>query len=413
MRIPPQTVLALLLTLSAYATPDPKTDYARMQKWQFSPAVTLSAPVTFTRDTATWTLESGTIRRMEPLSDGTSSGIVFEGRGRFRMTVPDRYELKQLHRFVGKPIEVLDQPITQLFLRTSEAALIDLFPTTAEQYTPFGPAKKRQEAWLVDLRIDPDSGVLMAKLNPGAVRTVIGMDTEDYGWITYDYDSARDEEISLTHYQARVYETWLSLDAPEHRRPDGRPGEFQTTLATLDHIDVKADLTRNGKNTGVSRHNQRSINGRYVVEATFTGVADAVRALRLNLWSRAENLKAFDTDGNELPVFRDHVGQRSSFLDDRTHDDDFVLVLSTPLQRGEQQRVRFEYELETANYAPGGLWYPMFRDALDQKHTARLELTVRKRNELRSMGKMESRTEDGATETSVWVVAQPTKVVTF
>ena len=49
--------------------------------------------ITIARDTATSTLQSGTVRHMEPLADGTVTSIVFEGQGRFVMNIPDRYEL--------------------------------------------------------------------------------------------------------------------------------------------------------------------------------------------------------------------------------------------------------------------------------------------------------------------------------
>jgi hypothetical protein len=90
-----------------------------------------------------------------------------------------------------------------------------------------------------------------------------------------------------------------------------------------------------------------------------------------------------------------------------------VVILPTPLKQGEKQQVRFEYILETANYAPGGVWYPTFSEGHEQRHTARLELTVHRKNELRSMGRMESRREDEKTETSVWIVERPAKMITF
>ncbi|HEX6159437.1 MAG TPA: M1 family aminopeptidase, partial [Thermoanaerobaculia bacterium] len=105
--------------------------------------------------------------------------------------------------------------------------------------------------------------------------------------------------------------------------------------------------------------------------------------------------------------------KRSAHLDNKIHDDDFVVVLDRPLRKGDQRKLRFEYELETANYASSRDWYPSPPGSFEQKHTARLELTVHRKNELRSMGKMESRREEGDHETSVWVVAQPVKMLTF
>ena len=83
-----RTPLVSLAVLAVLAVPvlalDPLhagTEYARLQKWRFSAPVALPSPVTLARDTATWTLSAGTVRVMEPLADGTITGLVFEGQG--------------------------------------------------------------------------------------------------------------------------------------------------------------------------------------------------------------------------------------------------------------------------------------------------------------------------------------------
>jgi hypothetical protein len=410
----------VLLTLGLFALPlfalDPKdarAEYDRLQKWQFSQPATLAVPVTITRDTATWTLTSGTVRTMEPASDGLVSGFIFEGQGTFRMTIPDRYEVAQLRRFSNRPaLEALEQPFTQLVVRTSDASAAKLVPAGSIPYAPYTPASKRQESWLVDTFEDIDARIVAALLNPGDVQFTADMKTADFDWLTYHYDSAAAEEISVVRTNASGPETWISLDRPEERTQDGRPAP-PVLRVSLDHIDVKADLTKSGRST-VGENYQRMLQGEYVVESTFTGLAGDTNALRLALAPSAENLRAFDAaGGSELAVFRDHIGKRSINVENKYYDDELVVVLLGPLRKGEKQKIRFEYDLETANYAPGRSWYPTVPDSFEQKHTARLELTVRKRNELRSMGKMEKRTEDGNTETSIWVVDHPTKMVTF
>ena len=410
----------LALALSLFALPlfalEPsaaRAEYDRLQKWAFSQPATLSTPVTITRDTATWTLTSGTIRTMEPASDGLVSGFIFEGQGTFRMTIPDRYEVAQLRRFAKRPdLEALEQPFTQLVVRTSDASVAKLVPAGAAPYGPYPPASKRHEAWLVDSFEDIDARIIAARLNAGDVQFTADMKSADFDWLMYNYDSSAPEEISVVHIDSRGGETWISLDRPEERRQDGRPA-VGTLRASLDHIDVKADLTKSGRDT-VGTNWQRTLNGKYVVESTFTGLAADTNALRLGLLPNAKSVKAFDAASNaELTLLRDHIGKRSIDIDNEYHDDELVLVLPAPLRKGEKQKVRFEYELETANYAPGRMWYPSLPDSYEQKHTARLELTVRKRNELRAMGKMEKRTENGDSETSIWVVDWPTKMVTF
>ncbi|HEX2121023.1 MAG TPA: M1 family aminopeptidase, partial [Thermoanaerobaculia bacterium] len=392
-------------------------DYARLQKWHFSEPIPLPAGgVTIARDTATWTLRSGTIRLMQPASGGAVTGAVFEGEGRFTMTIPDRFELLQLRRFANKAeLQSIDEPITQLVIRTSDATILDVLPRPPANaaYGAHSLATKRHEQWLVKRFDDVDAHIVAALLNPGAVKTTIDANTDGFDWLTWDYDSAAEEEISLVRYHPVMPESWVSLDRPEDRRADGRPGERPSELVALEHIDVKADLTKTGRIGPVGRNHQNTIDGKYVVEATFSALADEVSALRLNLWTSAREVKAFGEDGAPLTLFRDHIGKRSGMLDNKLHDDDLTVVLPAPLRRGERRRIRFEYEVETANYAPGSLWYPTPPDGIDRRHTARLELTVRRKNEVRAMGKLESRTDGEKTETSVWVVERPAKMVTF
>ncbi|MEA2489946.1 MAG: hypothetical protein QOH21_1738, partial [Acidobacteriota bacterium] len=408
----------LLVAFTASAAIDgsqASSEYTRLQRWAFSSPIPLPAGgVTLTRDTATWTLTSGTVRLMDPAPDGTISGMVFEGTGRFVMTIPDRFELAQLRRFTKKPaLAGIDQAITQMVLRTSDPAIAKLFPAASGGYTTYGLSTKRHESWLSDQFNDTDARVLSAMLNAGALQTTIDVKTADFDWLTWDYDSSRAEEITLTRYD-RMPETWISLDRAEDRQADGRPSATAYLgPATLDHIDMKADLTKRGSTGEVGEHNQRTMNGSFNVDESFTGVAAAARALRFDLSPYAREVKAFAEDGTALTVVRDRIGKRSALLDNKLSDDDFVVVLDKPLARGEKRKVRFEYELEMANYALGRSWYPTISDSLNQKHTARLELTVTKKNELRSMGKMESRSEQDKAETSIWVVAQPVKMVTF
>lgn len=406
---------ALLLCAAPLLALDPKSaadDYARMQKWQFSEAVTLAAPVTIARDTARWTLESGTVRLMEPASDGTITGIAFEGKGRFTMTVPDRYELAQLRRFAAKKeLAGIDVAFTQLVLRTSDPAMARLFPSTSGPYAPLPLATKRHEFWLEQLWRDTDANVIAALLNGTTVLAVDAL-TNEFDWLMYEYDAWRAEEITLSKFRGGHPECWLSLDRPEDRQPNGRPG-LANDPARLEHIDVKADLTGHGSAGRVGRHGQRSIDGKYTVTATYTAHAAPLSALRLALYSDARDLKVTDHAGNAVTVLRDPIGKRSVNIDNRDHDDDVTVILPARLEPGARTTLTFSYTWESANYAEGGTWYPMVSETMLRAHTARLELTVHKKNEARAMGRLEKRTESGNTETTVWVVDKPAKLVTF
>jgi hypothetical protein len=413
-RWPALTALILCaLPVLAIDSKSAAAEYERLQKWQFSESIALPAAVTITRDTASWTLESGTVRLMEPLPDGTVTGLAFEGQGRFVMSVPDRYENAQLKRFTGKhEIDGIDQKFTELILRTSDPSVAKLFPQGSGPYAQSPAAQKRHEFWIEHLRRDVDAAVVAAMLNPGMTELVIDAKTADFDWLTYEFDSWRTEEISVSKWRGMYSEMWVSLDRAEDRQASGRPGRAHDP-AVLVHIDVKADLTRRSRRTGeVGRHGQMAIDGEYRVDATYAA-ARTLSALRLDLFSTARELTITDEQGTPVPFLRDHVGKRSAAIDNRIHDDDLVILLPTPLLPGKKRTLRFSYRWESANYAPGGPWYPMIADGNLRPHTARLELTVTRKNEARAMGRLDKRFESDDSETTVWVIDKPTKMVTF
>ena len=399
----------------AAATPDQlKNDYELLQKWQYGAPVPLAQPVTITRDTAVFTLTSGTVALAQPTASGRVTGLVFEGAGRFNMTVPDKYELAQLRRFADAPLLTqIDQPITQLVLRVSDDTIDKLFPGAAK--APFAAnaiAEKRENHWLIDLDHDVDARIVTAMANAGGARWTAGIKTKDYDWLTYDYDSTNAEEIRLYHFDRGFAETWLSLDRAEDRAADGRPGPREGRLAKLDHIDVKADLTKLSLSDRSGETQQRMIHGHYVVTETLTPLAGGTVALPLELDGMAQKLAARDETGQALVILRDHIGGRTLQRDRRVNDSTLTILFPEALRSGDARKVTFDYDLETPNYAAGGDWYPMVPGAFDG-HTARLELTVGKRNQVRSMGRKESETESESGTTSVWIVDKPTAMTTF
>lgn len=409
-------LLLLALCVPAHAaTPDQwKADYDLLQKWQYGAPIPLAKPITITRDTAVITLTSGTVALAAPAASGRVTGLVFEGAGRFNMTVPDKYELAQLRRFADAPLMTqVDEPITQLVLRVSDDTIDKLFPGAAK--APFDKnavAEKRQNHWLIDLGRDVDARIVTAMANPGATQWTAAIKTKDYDWLTYDYDSTRGEEIQLIRWTQAYPESWLSLDRPEDRAADGRPGPREGRLAKLDHIDVKADLTKLSRTERTGETEQRVILGHYLVEETLTPLVAGTVALPLELHPWAQKLTAKDEKGQPLIVLRDHIGGRTMQLDKKTYDNTLTVLFPEALKSGEARRVTFEYDLESPNYASGNIWYPTVAEAFDA-HTAKLAITVGKKNQVRSMGRKESETESDGATTSVWIVDKPAMMITF
>jgi hypothetical protein len=412
------TIFVVVLAFPALGA-DPaqaRADYDRLQKWLFTvDPIVISQPLTFGRDVALFKLNSGTVHLMQPVSTGRVTGLVFEGQGQFTMAIPDKIEVAQLHRFSRKDLPSVDVHFTQLVLRVSDATIDDLFPgAVKEGFGKNSLAENRHNHWLIDLGRDVDAKVIAAMLNSGAVQMTAAIKTADFDWLTFDYDSTRREEIQLIRFERATEEIWISLDRAGDRDANGAPGQRDVRPATISHIDVKADLSKGKWNSRrVGKTEQAMLNGHYTVGEVITPNMDGVSALAMELYPTAKAVTAIDDKGQPLTILRDNIGARSAAIDNDFSNPTMTVIFPAPLKANASRVVTFQYDLETPNYAGGNSWYPTIPDAFDAT-TARVELKVGKRNEVRSMGKRESETEapDG-TKTSVWVVEKPAKMVTF
>ncbi|HSG38799.1 MAG TPA: M1 family aminopeptidase, partial [Thermoanaerobaculia bacterium] len=421
---PKFAVLLVLSALSALSAPPTlaqtpealRDDYQRLQQWRFraEPIAVPAGGLRWTYEGATWILESGRLWLQEPTSGGAVTGLVFEGKGRFQMAVPDRTELAQLRRFAKKPdLAGLDEPFSSLVLRTSgELPLQEIAVPPAGRFEVNRKARERHEQWLTQRLLDADSRVVAGLASPGDQYLRIDMDTDAFGWLTYDYDGWRIEEIRLESFNTKypTTEVWLSLDRSAERDERGRPASRWQPALDIRHVDVAADLTAAGRDKDWYK-------GRFKVGVHILPQRDGDRAAQLYLHPFAK-VTAVSEGGKPVPFLRDHVGKRSNSLDSRIYDASLVALVDPPLAKGAERRIDVEYELDMKGYASGRDWYP---DAegdetiLFDTSTARLELTVRKKHQVRAMGRQEegSGKEDGNTSKSVWIIDQPVKMLTF
>ncbi len=410
-------VLGVLAVPALAQSPEAlRDDYKLLQAWRYrtAPVEVPSGGIRWSFGEATWTLESGRIRLAEPTFAGAVTGLVFEGKGRLRIDVPDPIELAQLRRFAGKPeLQAIDEPFTTLVLRSaSELPLEGVAVPPAGGFGPHETARERQENWLTMRLDDVDARVVAALATPGDRYLRADAKTDGFGWLTYDYDGLRIEEIRVSRMNPNVAveEVWLSLDRAEDRGQDGRPNpKAWSPPVDIEHVDVAVDLTKPARDAGWTHGVFRSS-----VRFQPTARTEGARAVQFALhpWAR---VTAVREEGADLPFLRDPTGTRTSSLDNRVHDDALVVLLAKPLARGQARRLEVEYELDLLNYAPGRSWYPGVESGetlLIDMHTARLELATRKKHEIRAMGRRtEGSGDDG--ERSVWIVDHPIKMLTF
>ncbi len=418
-----QRLLPLLLLLALPATAQTaqtaqslRDDYDRLQQWRFrtQPVAVPAGGLTWTVEGATWTFESGKLWLEEPTSGGVVTGLVFEGKGRFRMAVPDASELAQLRRFARRPdLTDVDEPFSELVLRTSGEMPID--PSTLPPASGFAVnklARERHEQWLTQRVFDADARVVESLATPGDRYLRADMKTGDFGWLAFEYDSQRLEEIHLESFNTvhPATEVWVSLDRPAERDARGRPTSRWNPAVDVEHFDIAADLTEAGRDKDWMK-------GRFKVGVRFMPLRDGARAVQLYLDNFAK-VTTVSEGGKPVPFLRDHVGARRANLDDRLYDGSLVVLLDPPLVKGAERRLDLEYELDVLDYAPGRDWYPSTEGdetILLDTHTARLQITARKKFEVRATGRREegSGGEDGRASTTVWVVDHPVKMLTF
>jgi Peptidase family M1 domain len=412
----PLLFLLLALPAAAQTAQSLRDDYDRLQQWRFraQPVAVPAGGLSWTVEGATWTFESGRIWLEEPTSGGVVTGLVFEGKGRFQMAVPDAAELAQLRRFARRPdLAGVDQPFTDLVLRTSGELPLD--PATLPAAGGFAVdklARERHLQWLTQRFFDADSRVVAALATPGDRYLRADMKTGDFGWLAFDYDAQRLEEIRLETFNTvhPATEVWVSLDRPAQRDARGRPTSRWSPAVDLEHFDIAADLTEAGRDKDWMK-------GKFKVGVRLLPRREGARAVQLYLDNFAK-VTSVSEGGRPVPFLRDHVGGRRAALDDRLYDASLVVLLDPPLAKGAERRLDLEYEMDVLNYAPGRDWYPSTEwdeTILLDTHTARLQLTTRKKFEARAMGRREegSGGEDGRSSTTVWVVDHPVKMLTF
>ncbi len=463
-------------------------DYEQLTHWEFSatPIPLSSDGVRLQQDTAEWFFEKGTVRLMRPTSDGSVTGLVFEGQGRFRMDVPDPVEVNQFPRFFLTPGETITPPETdasgtieydfsRLVLRTTDEGVMALFPSTTDSVFLVNPlAHECHLRWLGHGRFDADARVVAGLLNHDGEYLAVDFDTAARGWLFYEFDPWRMEEIRLCRMPLEYdfVEVWISLDRAEHRRSDGRPGSIRTPLVDLVHADLEVDLmehkgqvgeviSRGGKRPG----SQMSPEGadavgpparpptswgkpfpvtRFRARMTFESSVDGLQALPLRLNPWASEVTASTPDGTELPVLRAPFTERFPRIIIHEEDTSTVVLLRNPLARGETVTVDISWERLTSNYpgmhnpypvyieptnpylngggqdwypplthSSGRYWYPEPLEGWNDRHTARVTIIHPKKLQVRGTGSPAGGNLEEKQYFSTWVSETPIKSAAF
>lgn len=402
-------------TPQTYATKD---DYLHLKGWRFT-VESIPVPsegLVITKDTAAWTLQSGKIYLMEPTGDGTVTGLVFEGTGHFIMTIPDRFETEQLRRFSGKAdLEKIDVPFTRMVLRTSAKMLATYaadLPGGGFEENPC--ARKRHRNWLRIGGLDADARIIAGLLTPGDDYLVVDAETREFGWLMYEYDPFRQEEITLAKLQKKNYfaEIWVSLDRPEERDSRGRPTSTKTQSIDVTNAAIQVNLMDTRGKT-FDPIDPRRAWVHFKVRLTFMPLSEGARALQLYLDPLAKVNSVTRDDGTYIPFLRDATGKRFARMDNELNNSALVVLLDRPTEKGVSQDLVFDYDMKLYNYASGRDWYPAEADTYSDIHTGQLIFTMPKKYQVCALGVPEEVERTSTAQVVAWNMNKPVRMLGF
>ena len=407
MRSPAVLILLALLPSAALAARGATLDdYQRLQQWRYrtEPVAVPADGIRWSFAGASWELQSGKIWMAEPTSDGTVTGLVFQGKGRFHMDVPDPVEKEQLRRFAKRPgLEAVDEPFSSFVLRMAgdvPVPKIGAGPASGFSVQPL--ARDRHMQWLTERLDDEDARILAALDTPGDRVLRVDMKTDSFGWLTWDFDGRRVEPVRLIAFNTTYpsEEVWVALGPP--------PAKDWAPAVDIEHADIAVDLTKPGRE-------KDWVAAQFKTALRFTARPDGAQAVQLYLNPLAK-VTAVRENGRPTAFVRDATGQRARTLDNRIYDSSLLVLLDEPVRAGQPRTIEVEYEIQLTNFVPGRDWYPtseLDETFLRDLHTARLTLTTTDKKEVRAMGEKGDETHEGDRVTSVWTVDHPVKTATF
>jgi hypothetical protein len=417
--------LALVAAVVAGAPPAPADLHAAYSRMLEARYATAGVPVPaggieFAIDSARFRLATGELRALEPVAGGRVCGLVFRGDGALALDLPDARELGQFRRAAERPGAArLETSFTSLVLRDGGGLVervLGALPAGAVRgpYAPDRLALDRREVWLERRLVDADAWAARALAGDGGEWALAEVESPDLGWLAVEFDPFRAEELQVARWRPDelATELWISLDRERERGSDGRPASALVRQFDLRHAAIAVDLREASKKHGGSGSDVHARRARFEATLAFQPRLPELRTLAFDLDPWVELDAVRDDGGGELLFLRDHVGARSTALDDQLYDNSALVLLPEPVG-AEERRFTFLYEGEVRNYVGGRDWYPGEEEAYADLHTAELALTALPKHDLRAMGREVERRDDEESRFRRFAVERPVRTVTF
>ncbi len=394
--------LSMALPANGEQAPDPLPVpvYHQLRQYRFSEEIPIEEDSfgMSLQGLASFELISGTVRLGEPCN-GVVTGLVFEGQGRLTTEVRDPVERDQLDRFSGESVDgLLEEPFTRLVLRTTAPGLEEYAGSRMPAgYQPADLARERHERWLKLAGVDIDSRLAAGLLNEDGEYIWIEIKTERFGWLTFEMDQLRREEMRLEKLWSKwgYREIWVSVDSDEDDRPAADP-------ADITHLEIEADLTK------CALFNRPDY-AEFKAAVTFVPKCDGCRVFTFQLPQLAELSGVETPDGEPLPFIRDRIGKRFAALDRRLSTDSLAVLFDEAVPAGEERTFVAIYRMKILNYLSGRSWYPANREEINDRHTVRLVVKLKEKHQVRAVGRLEEEIVEDKVRRSVWLMDTPVR----
>lgn len=396
----------------------PEYELLKLQKFSEQPVPVPADGIQFKRDVASWRLEQGKIYLMQPTEKGIVTGMVFEGKGRFKMTIPDWVEQEQLQRCSGKKgIKEIDDTFSKMIFRTSDNSIKELINAPSGlSYSKKSMAKKRKEYWLEYAEKDIDARVTAGLYNPGDQYVWVEMKTKTFGWIAFVFDKFKQEEILIQKIEKkyRTMDTWISLDRESDRGKDGRPNSDYRNPLDVKHLDIKANITATSPNKLMSWGRQDKNVDSFSSTVCFVSTVEGKghRVLTFQLKTKAQVVSVTNEKGHLLPFIRSKTTRTRGTRKRQLYDESLRILLNEPLTPGKIRKITVGYDLRFSNHVSGNSWYPVQEDFNDT-YTVRLAARLFYKTDIIAVGKKLEEKFSGNIKESVWEIGMPTKIYAF
>ncbi|MCP4155394.1 MAG: M1 family metallopeptidase, partial [bacterium] len=355
----------------------------------------------FNRDNASWSLESGHIQLMEPTPDGRITGLIFEGQGRFRMTIPNWVEREQFKRYTAKKdCKEVDDFFDKLIIRTPGAVLEQLPQLRQDlKYEKNKFAEHRHKHWIKSVGVDINARVTAGLLNPGDEFLWVEMDTRKFNKLTYVFDKYRREEIKLLKFKHRLNfkEIWLSLDRDSDRDKSGFPGINRRSRFDMIALDIEADLTDAKSNLYFTEIKAAG----FKTKLTVTPKEKGLRMMELSL-PKARINKVLNSEGKELPFIRKQAHKDILNKERDRFTESFWVLLDKTYKKDEAFEIVVDYKLDLENYTEGDSWYPTTPDNPYKKYMIRFTAKHPAKLDIIAVGERLEETKTGKIKISTW-----------